>query len=291
VVTAPEDVVRSRVEPDSAGRSAKVTENIGPGTREETSNGERRTRSWNWVYGLLAGVIVLGGWELASLRFPDYLLPGVPATSKETLNVLQESHADILKTLQRLLIAMGISIVGGWAVGLIMANATVGRIVNPILKIGSAVPFVSWTLLAVLWFGGIEFRVTFVCVVLVLPVFATHVYEGVRAFDPELVQAVRQFGPSWWQFMRYVLIPNSFADVLLTLKSMTGFALRILVFAELVGANSGVGHLMSQAQSNFRIDQLLALTIVMVLMTLALLAITSILERYLLRWRPTGGMA
>jgi NitT/TauT family transport system permease protein len=145
-------------------------------------------------------------------------------------------------------------------------------------------------LLAVLWVSNIEIRILFVVVVLVLPVYAVNVYEGVRTFDPELVQAVRQFGPGRWQFLRYVLLPNSVADVILTTKSMTGFSLRITVFAELVGASTGVGALMADAQSNFRVDQLLGLTLVMIASTLVLLALVGQAERRLLRWRPESAV-
>jgi ABC-type nitrate/sulfonate/bicarbonate transport system permease component len=179
---------------------------------------------------------------------------------------------------------------GGWAIGLLMSIRLLGPMVEPFLKIASAIPFVSWVLLAVLWVSNIEVRILFVVVVLVLPVYAVNVYEGVRTFDPELVQAVRQFGPGRWQFLRYVLIPNSVADVILTTKSMAGFSLRITVFAELVGASSGVGALMADAQSNFRVDQLLGLTLVMIASTLVLLALVGQAERRLLRWRPESAV-
>jgi NitT/TauT family transport system permease protein len=250
-----------------------------------------RSRRWAWIWGLTSGLIMLAGWELISLRFPDYLLPGVPETLRATWEIVRDSSGEIGVTLTRLLTAMGIAMAGGWLLGLLMSIRVLGALVQPMLKVASAIPFVSWVLLAVLWVTSIEVRVTFVCVVLVLPVFAINVYEGVRTFDPELVQAVGQFGPGRWQFMRYVLIPNSFADVLLTTRSMTGFALRILVFAELIGANNGVGNLMSDAQSNFRVDHLLGLTIVMIASTLALLGIASAAERYLLRWRPESAVS
>jgi NitT/TauT family transport system permease protein len=224
------------------------------------------------------------------MRFPDYLLPGVGETLSATWHLVLDFPDEIGLTLLRLLGSIAIAMFGGWAIGLFMSIRHLGPIVEPFLKIASAIPFVSWVLLAVLWVANIEVRILFVVVVLVLPVYAVNVYEGVRTFDPELVQAVRQFGPGRWQFARYVLIPNSVADVILTTKSMTGFSLRITVFAELVGASTGVGALMADAQSNFRVDQLLGLTLVMIASTLVLLALVGQAERRLLRWRPESAV-
>ncbi|MCW2713755.1 MAG: Alkanesulfonates transport system permease protein [Frankiales bacterium] len=264
------------------------------GARAASSAGTRTRRAVRlpraWGFPALAATVLLVVWQLASMRFPDYLLPGVGETLSATWHLVLDFPDEIGLTLLRLLGSIAIAMFGGWAIGLFMSIRHLGPIVEPFLKIASAIPFVSWVLLAVLWVANIEVRILFVVVVLVLPVYAVNVYEGVRTFDPELVQAVRQFGPGRWQFARYVLIPNSVADVILTTKSMTGFSLRITVFAELVGASTGVGALMADAQSNFRVDQLLGLTLVMIASTLVLLALVGQAERRLLRWRPESAV-
>jgi ABC-type nitrate/sulfonate/bicarbonate transport system permease component len=82
-------------------------------------------------------------WQLASTRFPDYLLPGVAETLSATWHLLLDFPDEIGLTLARLLGAIGLAMLGGWAIGLLMSIRLLGPMVEPFLKIASAIPFGS----------------------------------------------------------------------------------------------------------------------------------------------------
>jgi NitT/TauT family transport system permease protein len=86
--------------------------------------------------------------------------------------------------------------------------------------------------------------------------------------------------------LRYLIMPHIVPYILTTTKAVIGYAIRMAIFAELVASAIGIGSRMSLAQSNFRIDQVLAWTLLLVMFNLALQAAITGLDKALLKWRP-----
>lgn len=242
-----------------------------------------------WVYSVLSLAFVALSWQVISAtKQKPFLYPSVSDIAKALYHIIVDDYGEFGTTLYRFLISVGLGLLIGWGIGLLMGGSgrQVPLIIEPFLKALTATPAASWVLLAVLWISDIERRLDFVVILLVIPYYAVAVYEGIRRIDSGMVQAVQQFRPNRRQTMLLVLIPNSFADVLSTTRFAAGTSLRILVFAELITANTGVGALMARAQRNFRVDELLGITLAMVILTFALLGIVELIEARVLRWRP-----
>lgn len=85
--------------------------------------------------------------------------------------------------------------------------------------------------------------------------------------------------------LRYLILPHIVPYIFLTTKSVIGYAIRMVIFAELVASAVGIGARMNFAQSTFRIDQVLAWTFFLVILNLTLQAAVNSLEKLVLRWR------
>jgi ABC-type nitrate/sulfonate/bicarbonate transport system permease component len=240
---------------------------------------------------LTASVVVLLLVQLASMEFPDYVVPDVPTIAAATWQLLTEQGSEMLATLWRFALAMAAAIVGGWAIGLVMGSQRrLGEFGEAMTRIMLATPALSIILFVVLWFRSVEIRVFVVALVIAMPFYIIAVYEGVKAIDAEMVEAVRQFRPTRAQMFRLVLLPHSIANVIMATKSVAGFTLRIVVFAEVIAATSGVGSSMLRAQGNFRIDLIFGWTVILVVFNFVLMALLERAERALLRWRPENAV-
>src|SRR5690606_37386388 len=190
-------------------------------------------------------------------------------------------------TLLRFCVAMLLA--GGldWVIGIVMGafRNSAGRFLQPFFSIVQAIPALSWVLLSVLWIGDIEARIIFVFFVIGIPFFVVPVFEGIRDLDTDLLHAIEQFRPTRWQTIRILLIPQSITYLLIALRSSSAFCLRILVFAEMIGATSGIGSSMGDAQSSFRLDLIFAWTIVLVVFNFILIGAIGFVEKRLLGWR------
>lgn len=237
--------------------------------------------------GITIFIILLAGIQLGSKILPPYLFPGLPEIWNGLVEIVRTNFSDIGITLLRFAVSLLLAVAGGWALGVLMGafRNSVAALLRPLFSVMQAIPALSWVLLSVLWITGTETRIVFVCFVISLPLYAINVYEGIRNIDGELVDAIDQFRPNRWQVIRVLLIPQSFVYLLISLRSVTAFALRILIFAELIGAGSGIGQKMGLAQSNFQLDLIFAWTMVMILINFLLVGLTNLLERWLLGWR------
>jgi NitT/TauT family transport system permease protein len=231
--------------------------------------------------------LLLLAMEITSRFVPDYIMPSPVVVWNAARELFFSDPYHVAVTLVRLAVSVTIAMVTGVLIGLAMGIfPSLRPYLKAIVVIDTGIPALSWMLIAVFWFKNPEFRIFFILLVILLPFYALNVYEGVRALPKELVDMIESFRPSRWQVLRYLILPHIVAYIFLTTKSVIGYAIRMVVFAELVASAVGIGARMNLAQSTFRIDQVLAWTFFLVILNLLLQASVSGLEKISLRWRP-----
>ncbi|MDB5797674.1 MAG: transporter permease, partial [Paucimonas sp.] len=192
----------------------------------------------------------------------------------------------VMVTMGRLLVAIAFSMAVGVAIGLVMGMSDkLGPYLRALVIIDTGIPALSWMLVAVFWFKQPEARIFFILTVILLPFYALNVYEGMRAISRDWVDMMESFRPTRWQMMRFLIMPHIVPYIFLTTKSVIGYAIRMVIFAELVASAVGIGSRMSLAQSTFRIDQVLAWTFLLVVFNLVIQWLANVSERHLLKWR------
>ena len=231
-------------------------------------------------------VLLIVAMEIASRFVPDYIMPSPVAVAKSLQQLLFSDYIHVLITLARLIAAVAFSMVAGVLVGLLMGTSKgLGPYLKSIVLIDTGIPALSWMLVAVFWFKDPETRIFFILTVILLPFYALNVYEGVKSMPKDWVDMIESFRPSRWQVMRYLIVPHIVPYIFLTTKSVIGYAIRMAVFAELVASAVGIGSRMSFAQSTFHIDQVLAWTVLLVVLNLLLQTLAAYAEKVLLPWR------
>jgi NitT/TauT family transport system permease protein len=230
---------------------------------------------------------LLAAMEITSRFVPDYIMPSPVAVWNAARQLFFSDPYHVAVTLMRLTVSVTIAMISGVLIGLAMGMfPSVRPYLKAIVVIDTGIPALSWMLIAVFWFRNPEARILFILLVILLPFYALNVYEGVRALPKELVDMIESFRPSRWQVLRYLILPHIVAYIFLTTKSVIGYAIRMVIFAELVASAVGIGARMNLAQSTFRIDQVLAWTFFLVILNLLLQALVNGLEKISLRWRP-----
>lgn len=235
---------------------------------------------------LVVSVLLLVAMEVASRYVPDYIMPSPVLIAKALQELLTTDTMHVFITLGRLLLAIVFSMAVGVGIGLIMGvSDKIGPYLRALVIIDTGIPALSWMLVAVFWFKEPEARIFFILTVILLPFYALNVYEGMRAIPRDWVDMMESFRPSRWQMMRYLVVPHIVPYIFLTTKSVIGYAIRMVIFAELVASAVGIGSRMSLAQSTFRIDQVLAWTFLLVILNLVIQWLANLAEKRLLSWR------
>jgi len=236
-------------------------------------------------------VVLLVAMEITSRFVPDYIMPSPVAVWNAARELFFSDPYHVAVTLVRLAVSVTIAMISGVLVGLAMGMfPSVRPYLKAIVVIDTGIPALSWMLIAVFWFRNPESRIFFILLVILLPFYALNVYEGVRALPKEFVDMIESFRPSRWQVLRYLILPHIVPYIFLTTKSVIGYAIRMVIFAELVASAVGIGARMNLAQSTFRIDQVLAWTFFLVILNLLLQALVNGLEKISLKWRAEAAV-
>jgi NitT/TauT family transport system permease protein len=246
----------------------------------------RKDRS-DLIAPIVVAIVLAILMEIASHFVPDYIMPSPVKVFQSLRELLTADLSHVAVTLARLVAAIVFSMVAGVAIGLLMGTSKIfGPYLRALVVIDTGIPALSWMLVAVFWFKEPESRIFFILTVILLPFYALNVYEGIKAIPREWVDMLESFRPSRWQMLRYLVFPHIVSYIFLTTKSVIGYAIRMVIFAELVASAVGIGSRMSLAQSTFRIDMVLAWTFLLVLLNLLLQWLAGFAERRLLKWRP-----
>jgi NitT/TauT family transport system permease protein len=244
----------------------------------------------NWATAVVVLAIVLL-MQIGSYFVPPYILPSPISVLGSLLSSLTTDYLQILITLLRLLVSLTLSIAIGTALGIVMGTIASARpYLRALVIIDTGIPALSWMLVAVFWFKDPELRMFFIMVVIIVPIYALNVYDGIRAMSKEWLEMCESFRPTRWQVLRYLILPHIVPYVLMTTRSTVGYATRMLIFAELIGSSLGIGARMGLAQATFHMDSVIAWTVLLVIMNMLAQGCVGLLERHLLRWRDEASV-
>jgi ABC-type nitrate/sulfonate/bicarbonate transport system permease component len=234
-------------------------------------------------------IVILALWQASSYFLPPILAPSLADIGRELLKTITSAAnlAHVGATVGRILLAMLISFLLGGALGVAMGfSDPARRYIQPLLHMIQGVPALSWVVFAVIWFREVELRILFVLVITTTPNFALHIEDAVRGIPRDLWELVRALRATRLQVVRMLIIPAITPEVMTAWKVNVGNATRVAVVAELVGATLGVGYQLLSAQQVFNMAGAIAWTVVLVIALAIIQAALTMLDAYLLRWRP-----
>jgi ABC-type nitrate/sulfonate/bicarbonate transport system permease component len=176
--------------------------------------------------------------------------------------------------------AAGIAV--GFAIGLFNQARAIGiTFISALFPI----PKIALLPLLILWLGiGEEPKIATIA----LGVFfstAISVYSGVDAVPRNLIRMAQSFNVPFETIVRRVIWPGALPSILAGFRISASVALLLVVSAEMVGADRGIGAFVLQAGNLMQTDQLLAGVVILSLFGLAVGKLINWLETRLLRWR------
>ncbi len=238
------------------------------------------------------GFVALAGlafiWQIVSFFVPHFLFPSVPEIAARLFAIFTawNSVSDALATSARILVGLTGAFVLGTVLAMPMArSAAFERYAYPLLNFNQGIPALSWVVIAIIWFRGIEFRIFFIMVMTTLPAFTFQVLDAYRAMSKDLFEMTLAFRPTRLDLFRTLIWPTVLPGILTAWKVNLGSAARVVVVAELVGATGGVGYELLQQQQIFDMAGAIAWTLVLVIFVLIVQALITLIELYALRYR------
>jgi len=236
----------------------------------------------------LAGLVAL--WELLTRTgwVPALFLPsplGVLGAGVEMLRS-GELVGHVVTSLGRILLGFALGALGGVAVGLAVGVFGVAEAVGtPLIAATFPIPKIALLPLLILWLGiGEASKIAVITLGVFFPM-AINTYAGVRHADPLLLRAAVSFGAGRWSLVRKVMLPAALPMIFAGLKLGAGTSLLLLVAAEMIAANSGIGFLVLNAQNLMETTKLMVGIVLLSLLGLASHYLLTRLERAVIPWK------
>ena len=100
------------------------------------------------------------------------------------------------------------------------------RYTYPLLNFNQGIPALSWVVIAIIWFRGIEFRIFFIMVMTTLPAFTFQVLDAYRTMSKDLFEMTLAFRPTRLDLFRTLVWPTVIPGILTAWKVNLGNAAR-----------------------------------------------------------------
>jgi NitT/TauT family transport system permease protein len=201
---------------------------------------------------LLVFVILLLTWE-AAVRFTHSdLLPGPAQVAVGIVQLAQKGLLlkYIVASLFRVTWGFLLAIVIGVPVGLFLGRFhTAYRAFNPLIQILRPISPIAWIPLAILWFGVSDAAPIFLIFLASVFPIAVSSMAAVRDLQPVYLRAAENFGLSRGQMFRRVILPAALPQILTGIRIALGVAWMVVVAAEMIAVNSGLGYLIIDARN------------------------------------------
>jgi NitT/TauT family transport system permease protein len=255
----------------------------------------RRRTNAIWVGRAALAVAVVGGWQwFTEEGWVDKFFFGQPSEIWNSLVMLFREGTAFGTIWENLGVTMEEAVLGfllGTFVGVVLgillgSNKYLSAVVGPYIRIVNSIPRIVLGSIFIVAFGLGVFPKVLLAAVLVFFVVFFNAFQGVREVDQNLVANVRVLGASPVQVAIHVTIPSAMTWIIASLHTAFGFAIIGALVAEVLGAQQGIGLIISQAQGTFDPNTVFACMVIIAVITLAAEYLISLLEHTLLKWRP-----
>ena len=189
-------------------------------------------------------------------------------------------------SLGRIGLALFFAVIVGVPVGLAIGlNALAKAILDPLIEFYRPIPPLAYLPLIVIWFGIGEFSKVLLIYLAIFAPIVLSTASGVRKVDVVKIQVSQSLGGTYWQIIRFVVIPSVLPNILTGIRIGLGAGWSTLVAAELVAATYGLGSMIQAASQFLMTDIVIAGILVISLVAYLLEFCLRRLEKKLVPWQ------
>jgi len=206
----------------------------------------------HYLWPAVTLVIFLGIWHTAVVWSGTHLFPKPAEVARGITELL---HKGLLwkymrDSLFRVAAGYLIAVACGIPLGLLLGwHPAAAAMVNPVIQILRPISPLAWIPLAIVWFGVGDLAAVFlIFLASVFPIVVSTV-NGVTNLAPMYLNAGRNFGLKPSELLRRVIFPAALPQMLIGLRIALGISWLVVVAAEMIAVDSGLGYLIIDSRN------------------------------------------
>jgi NitT/TauT family transport system permease protein len=205
------------------------------------------------LWPLFAILLLLATWHFAVQWSATKVFPSPHAVARGLGGLIQKRILwnDIVDSLRRVVIGFGAALSIGIPLGLVLGlYPALNQIVNPLLQILRPISPIAWIPIAIIFFGvGDHAAVSLIFLGSFFPIVVSCV-DGVANVPMVFRRAGDNFGLSTLRLLTTVILPAALPNILVGMRIALGIAWLVVVAAEMVAVDSGLGYLVIDARNS-----------------------------------------
>jgi NitT/TauT family transport system permease protein len=196
--------------------------------------------------------VLLAAWQLAAAAAGPSLLPGplpvVRAVGELAVKGLLLRY--VVASLFRVTWGYSMALVTAVPIGIALGLSTwAERAFNPFIQLLRPISPLGWIPIAILWFGVGDLSAIFLIFLASFLPLAVASMHAVHNLDETNLRAGRNFGLGRLALVRRVILPAAMPQLLVAMRITLGIAWLVVVAAEMIAVNSGLGFLIVDARN------------------------------------------
>lgn len=194
---------------------------------------------------------------------------------------------DVAISMFRVFLGFLIAAVLGVFLGCLTGSSRLAEnIFDPIFEVLRPIPPLAFLPIFIIWFGLGEASKVLMIAYSAFFIIYMNTYQGVRYADPLLMRAALSLGASKGQAFFRISLPSAMPEIFTGMRLGIGMAFFVLVAAELIAADSGMGFRIQEARYQFRVDRMFFGAALIGTIGFILFASLKFAETKLLAWKP-----
>ena len=233
-------------------------------------------------------VLLLGLWELfASIGVIDSFITSYPSkiflTIKDLFlynNLLYHIGVTLYETMLGFLIAVFL----GYLIALVLWwSEKLRRILEPYIVVLNSLPKIALGPIIIVWCGSGGRAIIFMAVLIGIIVAVITMLNGFNATDKNKILLLKSMGANKLQILLKLVVPGSLPTLISMLKISVGMAWVGSIMGEYLVSRAGLGYLIIYGGQVFKLDLVMASTVVLCLLAALMYVLVAMLEKVVIK--------
>lgn len=224
-------------------------------------------------FSLLSLTLFFTFWQIGHIYLGELVLPDVFETLQMSLSFFNDNEVleNLILTLKRVFSGLLLVLIIATLFGIVSGSVkSLEYMLAPIVTIMLGMPSIAWIVLAMIWFGMGNGTVVFVIFIALFPIVFLGAFQGIQTIDKKLIDMADSFEISFKAKFINIYLPHMFSYIFPSWLTAIGLSWKIVIMAELISSDDGMGSLLAIARSQIDTTMVMALLLFMVVLLILL---------------------
>ena len=227
-------------------------------------------------------------WEYGARKeLIDSFITSSPTEIIETIINLIKSN-NLFNHIIITIIETVISFILGTLIGIIIASIlwyykTLAKVVDPFLTLINSLPKIALGPIIIIWAGAGIKSIIIMALLISTIVTIINVYQGFIDTDELKIKLMKTFKASKIQIYTNLVLPNSFTNIISTLKINISMSLIGIIMGEFLVSKQGIGYLIMYGSQIFNLDLVMTGILILSILSLIMYYLILYLEKIIIK--------